>query len=73
MQMISLVQRLLEFSSSKKNFEQHKLDKEFTANENANLCHDLISITKSSFFRLFDTQKMLNALLTSKVFTNTNL
>jgi hypothetical protein len=55
MQMISLVQRLLEFSSSKKNFEQHKLDKEFTANENANLCHDLISITKSSFFRLFDT------------------
>jgi hypothetical protein len=65
MQMISLVQRLLEFSGGKEDFEQHEFNKEFTANENANLCHDLLGITKSNFFRRFDMQNMLNALSTS--------
>jgi hypothetical protein len=65
MQMISLVQRLLKFSGSKEDFEQHKFDKEFTANKNVNLCHNLLSITKSNFFRRFDMQNMLNALSTS--------
>jgi hypothetical protein len=71
--MISLVQCLLEFFGGREDFVQHKFDKEFTANENANLCHDLISIARSNFFGHFNTQKMLDALSTSKVFTSNDL
>ena len=71
--MISLIRRLLEFSGGREDFEQPKFDKEFTANENANLCRDLIGITGSNFFGRFDTQKMLDALSTSKVFTDNDL
>jgi hypothetical protein len=73
MQMISLVRCLLEFSGGREDFVQHKFDKEFTANENANLCRDLLGITGSSFFGRFDMQNMLDALSTSQVFTNNDL
>ena len=73
MQMISLARCLLEFSGGREDFEQHKFDKEFTANENANLFRDLIGITGSNFFGRFDAQKMLNALSTSKVFADNDL
>ena len=73
MQVISLARCLLEFSGGREDFEQHKFDKEFTANENANLCRDLIGITRSNFFGRFDMQKMLDALSMSKVFTDNDL
>ena len=73
MQIISLVRCLLEFSGGREDFVQHKLDKEFTANENANLCRELIGITGSNYFGHYNTQEMLNALSASKVFTSNDL
>ncbi len=73
MQMISLVRLLLEFSGGREDFKQHKFDKEFTANENANLCCDLLGITGSNSFGRFNTQDILNALSTSRVFTGNDL
>jgi hypothetical protein len=73
MQMISLVQLLFKFSGRREDIEQHKFDKDFTANKNANLFRDLLGITRSYFFGRFNAQNMLNALSTSRIFTKNNL
>ena len=72
-QMISLVRCLLECAGGREDFSQHIFDKEYTANENANLCGALIGITGSNCFGNFDMQKMLNALSRSKVFADDDL
>lgn len=73
MQRISLVRCLLEFSGGREDFKQHKLDNDFTAIENANLCHDFLGITGSNFFGRYDTDNMLHALSMSKVFSENDL
>jgi len=60
---------LLEFSGGKMNFSQYNFDKEYTANNNANLYGSLIGIIDTNSFRNLSVGKMINTFLKSNVFT----
>lgn len=68
LQSISLVRGLLEFSGGRVECRQHAFDQEYTASDNISLCGILIGITGTNRFGNFDSQKMYNALLKSKIF-----
>jgi len=68
LQTISLVRGLLEFSGGRVDCRQHAFDPEYTASDNLSQCGILIGITGINRFGNFDSEKMYNALLKSKVF-----
>jgi hypothetical protein len=72
-QKISLIRCLLELSGGRKYLRQHIFHDKYSTNNNANLYGSLIGITRSNCFGNFDSQKMLNALSTSPVFTNDDI
>ncbi len=68
LQIISLVRGLLEFSDDRVKCRQHAFDQEYTVSDNISLCDILIDIIDINRFGNFDSQKMYNALLKSKIF-----
>lgn len=67
---LSLVQSVLELARAKINIRQHKLDLDYTAHYNYNILGSMLSFSGSNPFGTFASEKMLDTLSKSLVFTD---
>jgi hypothetical protein len=72
-QIISLFRCFLEYSDDKVNCRQHNFEVDYTTNQNASLCANLLGVCYARQFERFDPEEMQDALLKSKIFAGISM
>lgn len=72
-QIISLFRCLLEYFDSKVDCRQHSFEVDYTTNQNASLCANLMGVFYARQFERFDSEEMQDALLKSKIFAGISM